>query len=354
MQSFKFETLPYHVLFGVDTLHNLPAEVDRLQLTRVLVLSTRNHRHLAERVRDILDDRVAGLFCEAVMHTPVDVTTRAVEFADRLHADGVVAIGGGSTIGLGKAIALRTQLPQIAVPTTYAGSEMTPVLGETENGVKTTIRNPRLLPQSVIYDVNLTLGLPVDVSIPSGLNAMAHAVEALYAADANPITSLLADEGIRSLLEALPAIRDNPADSEARSQALYGAWLCGTCLAQAGMGIHHKLCHILGGSFGLPHAETHSVILPHAIAYNLPAAPAAMARLSGILARPGNPAAAMHEFCRRLGAPLSLRDLGMPESGIAIAARQAGSNVYPNPRPIEIPAVEQLIRRAWAGETPQT
>jgi alcohol dehydrogenase class IV len=182
-------------------------------------------------------------------------------------------VGGGSTTGLGKAIALATGLDQIVVPTTYAGSEMTPILGQTERGVKTTQRSPAILPEVVIYDVDLTLTLPPALTATSGLNAIAHAVEALYAQDRNPIVSLMAEEGIAALARSLPVLVDAASDLAARSDALYGAWLCGACLGAVGMALHHKLCHTLGGSFDLPHAETHAVVLPHAVAYNSAAAP---------------------------------------------------------------------------------
>src|SRR5262249_49398149 len=161
----------------------------------------------------------------------------------------------------------RTDLPQIVVPTTYAGSEMTPILGETAGGAKTTQKTLKVLPEVVIYDVELTLSLPVAISGVSGMNAIAHAIEALYAQDANPVIELMALEGIRALAGALPRIAEAPKDVEARSDALYGAWLCGVCLGSVGMALHHKLCHTLGGSFGLPHAETHTVVLPHATRY---------------------------------------------------------------------------------------
>src|SRR5687767_1021815 len=209
-----------------------------------------------------------GTFGSAAMHTPVEVSEAALAEARRLGADAVVSLGGGSTIGLGKAIALRADLPQVAVPTTYAGSEATPILGETQGGRKTTQRNPKLLPVVIVYDVELTLTLPAALSVASGLNAIAHAIEARYARERNPMTSLLALTGIRALVTALPGIVADPNDREARSDALYGAWACGTCLAHASMALHHKICHVLGGTFGLPHAETHAIVLAHAVAYN--------------------------------------------------------------------------------------
>lgn len=352
VQPFVYEPLPARVIFGARTLVQLGGEIERLGLRRVVVLATPAQQDEAERLAACLGSHAAGVFAGAVMHTPVEVTERAMAEVAALGADGVVAVGGGSTIGLGKAIALRSDLPQIVVPTTYAGSEMTPILGETRDGVKTTQRSPRILPETVIYDVELTLSLPPQLSATSGINAIAHAVEALYAQDGNPIISLMAEEGIAALARALPAIVCEPSQQEARSDALYGAWLCGACLGAAGMALHHKLCHVLGGAFDLPHAETHTVILPHAIAYNAASAPDAMKRIARALGA-NDAAAGVHDLARRLGAPRALRDLGMPESGIEQAAEIATRNPYPNPRPIERDAIRGLIARAWSGQAPQ-
>jgi maleylacetate reductase len=268
-----------------------------------------------------------------------------------LNADGVIGIGGGSTTGLAKAIALRTNLPQLAVPTTYAGSEMTPILGETENGVKRTQTTRQVLPKTVIYDVQLTLSLPASLSVSSGLNAIAHGVEALYAKDRNPIVSMMAGEGIKALYWALPKIAAHPSDVEARSDALYGAWLCGVCLGAVGMALHHKLCHTLGGLFNLPHAQTHAIVLPHALADNGPSAPDAIQRLSDAFFTQ-RPDLSLYSIAEEPGIRGGLRELGMPEEGIDAAADQAIVNQYWNPRPVERDAIRELIRRAWAGEAP--
>ena len=268
-----------------------------------------------------------------------------------LGVDCVVAVGGGSTTGLGKAIALRTDLPQIVVPTTYAGSEMTDILGETKAGAKTTQRAPGIQPEVVIYDVDLTLGLPPALSATSGMNAIAHAIEALYAVDGGPMVSLMAESAIAAFAKALPAILADPGDREAREQALYGAWLCGTCLGMVSMALHHKLCHTLGGTFDLPHAETHTSVLPHATAYNASAAPEAMARIARALDAP-DAAQGLYDLAGRLGAPRSLKVLGLPETGIDRAADLAVANPYRNPRPIERDAIRTLIARAWAGDPP--
>jgi alcohol dehydrogenase class IV len=352
LTPFTYVAYPTRVVFGPGRLRELGAELDKLGVQRALLLSTPEQAALAEQVKQQLGNAAVGIYARATMHTPVEITEDAVAQLRALGADGLVALGGGSTIGLGKAIAVRSNLPQIVIPTTYAGSEMTPILGETRDGLKTTQRNPKILPETVIYDVNLTLSLPPALSVTSGVNAIAHAVEALYAADRNPIISLMAGEGIASLARSLPAILTNPADTDARSGALYGAWLCGACLGAVGMALHHKLCHTLGGTFNLPHAETHAVVLPHAIAYNSQHAPEAMARVANALGAT-DAAGAIFDLTKRLGAKQALRDIGMPEAGIDRVADLAVHNPYPNPRPIERQAIRELIARAWAGDPPQ-
>jgi alcohol dehydrogenase class IV len=237
MHDFVYTGLPMRVVFGRGTLARLKDEVRALGHSRALVISTPPQAAQAEEVAAILGDLAVGTFTEAAMHTPTDVTARAVAHAQAFGADCTVAVGGGSTTGLGKAIALATDLDQIVVPTTYAGSEMTPILGQTENGVKTTQRSARILPEVVIYDVDLTLSLPTGLTATSGMNAIAHAVEALYAEDRNPVVSLMAEEGIAALARALPILMKQPNDREARSDALYGAWLCGLCLGSVGMAL---------------------------------------------------------------------------------------------------------------------
>lgn len=348
MEGFTYNANPGRVLFGPGTIARLPEEMDRLGLRRALVIRAAD-RHA--RVLEVIGDRVAATFTDAAMHTPTHVTDAAMALVVAHGVDGVVAIGGGSAIGLGKAIALRTDLPQVAIPTTYAGSEMTPILGETKDGAKVTQSGPRILPEAVIYDVDLTLTLPASYAATSGMNAMAHAVEALYARDTNPVTSLLAMEAITTLARALPLIVADPLDREARSAALYGAWLCGTCLGAVGMALHHKLCHTLGGSFNLPHAETHAVVLPHALAYTLPATPEAARRLRLALGA-DDPALALYDLNASLGAPTSLAELGMTEDAIEDAADRALANPYWNPRPLERPGIRALIGRAWAGAPP--
>jgi maleylacetate reductase len=350
MQRFVHESLPSRVVFGAGSLDQLSAELDRLGRKRALVLATSRAR--TEEVVQRLGGRVAGIYDKAVMHVPIETARRARDEARRLHADVSIAIGGGSTIGLAKAIALEPGLPILAIPTTFAGSEMTPIWGLTEGGVKRTGRDAKVLPRVVIYDPTLTLTLPPAVAGPSGMNAIAHCVEALYAENANPVVSLMAEEGIRALAESLPTVVAKPGDLDAHATALYGAWLAGACLGSVGMALHHKLCHTLGGSFNLPHAETHTVILPYATAYNLEAASDAMRRVSRALESARNAAVGLYELGRRLQAPKSLKDIGMQEGDLDRAAQLATQNPYYNPRPVTREGVRALLGQAYHGRSP--
>jgi maleylacetate reductase len=351
MRSFVYNGQPARVVFGPGALGRLGAEIEALGAKRALVLSTPEQRASAEHVAGLLGDKAAGIFDRAVMHVPIETAREAREVARRLGADCAVAVGGGSTTGLGKAIALDSGLPILAIPTTYAGSEMTPIYGITESGLKKTGRDARVLPRAVIYDPELTLTLPLGLSVTSGINAIAHAAEGLYSVDGNPVMDLMAEEGIRALGSALPGIRANPKDLQARSDALYGAWLCGTVLGNVGMALHHKLCHTLGGSFNLPHAETHTIVLPHALAYNAQAAPEAMRRIARALEARSAPQA-VYDLARDNGAPVALRDIGLQAADLDRACAIALQNQYPNPRPLAQAAIRQLLQDAYEGRRP--
>ncbi|WOD20402.1 maleylacetate reductase [Paraburkholderia kirstenboschensis] len=354
MERFVYQGSPSRVVFEWGALDKLPDELARLGAGRALILSTPEQRPLADRVKEVLGERAAGVYPHAVMHVPVEVARAARETASELGADCCIAIGGGSTIGLGKAIALESSLPILAVPTTYAGSEMTPIFGLTEGRLKRTGRDARVLPRTVLYDPSLTLSLPSGISAASGINAMAHAVEALYAEDANPVISLMAEEAIRALGEALPVVVRAPQDRLMRSRALYGAWLAGTCLGAVGMALHHKLCHTLGGTFNLPHAQTHAAMLPHTAHYNHAAAPEALRRaaraLGGIEADEAGPL--LFKLNAQLGISPALSDIGMPQDGLDEATEIACKNPYANPRPIERAAIRELLQDAWQGRAP--
>jgi maleylacetate reductase len=351
VRSFIYNGLPARVVFGAGALKRLPEELDRLGARRALVLSTPEQADSARQVANALGARCAGTYDKAAMHVPVEIAEDARRAARQLGADCCVTVGGGSTTGLGKAIALTSSVPILAVPTTYAGSEMTPIYGITEGGAKKTGRDVRVLPKAVIYDPTLTLSLPPALSAASGMNAIAHAVEALYSHEGNPIISLMAEEGIRALASALPVIMQKPTDVPSRSEALYGAWLCGVVLGSAGMALHHKLCHVLGGSFNLPHAETHSIVLPHAVRYNHDAAPEAMERIRRVI-QAEDAAAGIYDLEKRLGLPMRLADLGMKEGDLERAARIATEAPYPNPRKVDYAGVLQLLRSAYLGHRP--
>ncbi|MEU8945828.1 maleylacetate reductase and hydroxyquinol 1,2-dioxygenase domain-containing protein [Streptomyces sp. NPDC048489] len=352
MRTFVHTAQPARVVFGSGTVDGLAEEVRRLGGKRVLLLSGPGRAEAAGRARTALGALVVAEFGGAAAHTPVEVTERAMTVLREAGADCLVSVGGGSATGLSKALALRTGLPQVVVPTTYAGSEMTPVLGETRDGRKLTRSSPAALPETVVYDVDLTLSLPLSTSVTSGVNAMAHAVEALYSAGGDPATDRRALDAITLVAGALPRLAADAADREARSDLLQAAWLAGTCLAIAGMALHHTLCHTLGGAFGLPHAETHTVLLPHVLAYNAPSAPDVMRRIARALGAP-DAASGVYDLVTSLGGPTSLRDLGMPESGLDRAAELAVVTPYPNPRDLTADGVRGLLTDAWNGRRPQ-
>ncbi len=351
MNEFTYNALPGHIIFGAGKLQSLPDEIDRLGCTRVLVLTTPEQKNQGEMIKELIGERWVASFNQAAMHVPTDVVARALDVAEAANADCVVGIGGGSTTGLGKALALRSDLPIVAIPTTYAGSEMTPIWGLTENGIKKTGRDPRVLPTSVIYDPDLTLSLPPFISGPSGVNAIAHCVEALYAPDANPITSLIAEEGIRALSSSLATVVSEPGNKNARAKALYGAYLAGSALAAVGMSLHHKLCHTLGGSFNLPHADVHTIILPYATRYNAEASPEAMQRICRAMGTE-DAAQGLYDLNRSIGAKRGLKDLGFEENDIAKAADIATQNPYANPAPVTKEGVIRLLTDAYHGVRP--
>ncbi len=349
--AFVYSAQPSRVVFGSGCLSRLADEVKAIGARKALVLCTPEQRKQAQVAADMLGPLSVGIYDGAQMHVPIESARKAREHARSLGADCMVAIGGGSTIGLGKAIALESTVPIVAVPTTYAGSEMTPIFGITEDNVKKTGRDLRVLPKTVIYDPELSATLPVRMSIVSGMNAIAHAAEGLYAKDGNPVMSLMAEEGIRALATGMRGVFASASDMQARSDCLYGAWLCGTVLGHVGMALHHKLCHTLGGTFNLPHAETHTIVLPHALAYNSKAAPAAMQRIARAIGA-SSAAAGLFDLAKDLGAPTALKDIGFQESDIEVALKVAMSNPYWNPEPIVEDAVRELLRNAWEGRRP--
>lgn len=351
-RKFIHQGNPARVVFGAGARHNLTAEIDSLRLHRVLVVSTPGGLGLATELSASLRDDRRELYPRAAMHVPVEVAEGAVARAREIGADGCVAIGGGSAIGLAKAVAMETGLPVVAIPTTYAGSEMTPIWGLTDGRRKLTGRDPRVLPTAVIYDPELTQTLPVPISVTSAFNALAHSAEALYAPDCSPLTALGAAESVHTIAKALPDIAARPRDVRARTEMLYGSWLAGRSMGGATMSLHHKLCHVLGGTFGLPHSDVHTALLPHVLSFNLPAAPKACKALQDALEVP-DPAMCLFDLAGHLGAEMALSQLGMPADGIQSVVDQVLSANYHNPRPVTETGLRTVLAAALAGAPPR-
>ncbi len=372
ISAFAYDALPGRVVFGQGSAQaQLRAEVDRLGAQRILLIAAQSDLAIAQSCAEPVAERIVATFSAVRPHVPVEVAEQARALARQSDADLLLCVGGGSTTGTAKAIALELGLPILAVPTTYAGSEMTPVWGMTQAQRKTTGRSLSVLPAVVIYDPQLTVTLPAAVTGPSAMNAIAHCVEALYVPAANPVTSMLATEGIRALARGAPAAVAQPDDIDARSLTLYGAYLAGSAFAAVGGGLHHKICHVLGGALDLPHAETHSVVLPHVAAFFTPALPGVMARVAEALganaerptadhpepANTADAATALYDLGRRLGVPPALRGLGMRESDlepmIALvrdATATAGHNDHP--RAVDEAAIREILTAAFEGQTP--
>ncbi|CAN0269702.1 unnamed protein product [Discosporangium mesarthrocarpum] len=351
MLDFDYQAFEARIVFGPGKVSELPAEIEKLGCRSVLVISTGSQRDIADTAIDALGAAYAARIDGAVMHVPRENVVSALDLVRQHACDCVVAIGGGSALGVAKGIALETSLPIVAVPSTYAGSEMTDIWGISEGDGKTTGRDKRVVPKTVIYDPDLTRGLPPRLAGPSGINAMAHSVEALYAQNRNPVLSMIAEEGIRAMASGLPAVCNGSAGDDERGAALYGAFMCGLALATATMGIHHKLCHVVGGTFGMPHAETHTVILPHATGFNRDAAPEAMQAISRAL-NADSAAAGIFDLAGKIGAPTALKDLGLEEGDLDRAAEIATASPYYNPQPVDRNGVRALLDAAYHGRRP--
>lgn len=349
--EFVYNANPSRVIFGAGSRSKVAEELDRLGIERAIVISTPDQSALAAEIAKSIGGRAGIMYPGAVQHTPVEVTESALMAVSSVRADGCLAIGGGSTTGLSKAIAYRTDLPQLVIPTTFAGSEMTPILGQTEAGRKTTVSDPKILPETVIYDPELTVTMPSFISGPSGMNAIAHSVEALYAKDRNPIISMMAESSIKALGKALHTLMKEPTNLDAHSQALYGAWLAGVCLGAVGMAIHHKICHTLGGTFNLNHADIHALMIPYTAAYNRDAAPEAMAAIARALDTDDGPTG-IYQLTQLAASKRSLAEMGLTEADLDTAADIALQNPYYNPRPVSRDGVRDMLQAAFEGRVP--
>jgi len=348
MPAYTYDAAPQRVLHGPGRAAELGAELARLGARRALLLCSPGQRTLAECLAAPLGAGCAGVIATARVHVPVALAQAAAAQARALQADALVAVGGGSTQGLAKALALELALPVLALPTTYAGSEATAIYGLTDQGHKRTGREARVRPLGVIYDPELSRALPLATSVASALNGMAHAVEALYAPDASPITDALARQGLRLFAQALAGLPAAPQDLALRGRLLSAAWLCGHVLDQTRMGLHHRLCHVLGGRFDLPHAELHALLLPHVVATLAPHMPGPLQALRDTLGQ-SEPAAALQALADSAGLPRSLQALGVPADALAELARLAADEARSHPLTPDTATVLALLQRAHAG-----
>jgi maleylacetate reductase len=343
-----YEAPPGRVVFGVGALDRLGEELDRLGVRRVLLVAS---KRVADELAERLGDRHAASVTEVVQHVPVEVAARARRLAAEAGADGLVAVGGGSAVGLAKAVALEHPAPIVAVPTTYAGSELTSIYGLSHDGHKQTGRDPRVRPRVVLYDPAVTTSLPAAVTGASGMNALAHGVEATYGPGANPVSTALATDGIRALAAGLPRAVARPADLAGRTEALRGAWLAGAALAVAGTGLHHQVCHVLGGAYGLDHGGMNAALLPHAVRFVTPAVPAEMARVAAALGA-ADAADGCYRLARRVGTPASLAELGLAAADLDRAAERCAADLTGRPRPASVEELRALLGAAHAGRPP--
>jgi len=349
--KFLFQIMPARAVFGVGEISRLGEEIDRLRASRVMIACTKGATGRLGPLQQALGERLAGVFDGAEPHCPQPVAEAALERFSALGADAVVPFGGGSTLGLGKVITVRTGRPMVAVPTTYSGSEMTPIYGMKIGHEKRTWRDAAALPKTVIYDPALTVDLPAGLTATTGMNCLAHAVEALYPKEPNPIAADLAERCIEALSIGLPGSVEQPDDLKAREQALYGGFLGGLLVTMVGIALHHRICHVLGGHFGVPHGESNSVILPYVVAYNASAAPNAMDAIKRALSAE-DAAAGIFDLAGRIGAPRTLLELGMPADGLAHAAEETVATLAYNPRPVAVQEITELLQAAHEGRPP--
>lgn len=338
------------MIFEAGSVSLLNEELDLINAERVVIICGNHASELIEAIVNDLGSRVVKVISGSTMHVPIDLIETTITSVKDAGSDVILAVGGGSSIGLAKAIARRVKVPIVALPTTYSGSEMTPIWGETHDGVKTTGRDPFVRPITVVYDPELTLSLPLQSTVTSVFNALAHAVESMYSPDQTPISDLISREAIRLAVTALPKLVKDPLSLELRSSLLQSSWLCGTVLGTTTMALHHKICHVLGGAFRLPHAQTHTIILPYVLQFNAPAIPGVYKDLASIM-NADDPANALWELGDSLGAPKSLVEIGMDIDWVPIAVEQLLTETgYYNPREVSGNELTAIILRAARGE----
>jgi len=381
MQEFRYTGFAQEIIFGAGTLAQLGQAIDRFGWRRVMLCSAQSQRrngHITS-VEQALGERLAVVYEHVQPHVQDFQVEEALALARERQVDAILGLGGGSPIGMAKTVSFALEkrgekqasspiaqpfVPVIAIPTTYAGSELTPVYGITEHvdgqARKVTVSDVRIVPKLIIYDPLLTLDLPPELTASTGINALAHCIEALYSITRNPPSTAVALSGVRAITSSLPRCYESGDDLEARTEMLNGALLAGMALAHVSMALHHGLCHVLGGSAGVPHGIANSIILPHAMRFNLDAtatllAPAAEAMGIATTGRSAEEAVqeaiqAIYTLIGDMHLPQRLRDVGVPESDLPHLAQLALSNrsVQNNPRPVSNAVqLEAILRAAW-------
>ncbi|MDG1707652.1 MAG: maleylacetate reductase [Emcibacteraceae bacterium] len=348
---FDYTPVPSKAVFGENSALKLKDEVIALGCSRVMIACTKNMVARFQHVIDDLGDMCVAIYDKAEAHCPEHIALEAVEEFKNKNCDVIVAVGGGSTIGIGKAITLRLDAPLIVVATTPCGSESTPIHGMLIGNTKKTGRDKKVIASVSIYDATLTTSMNAHLTGTIGMNSLAHCVEALYAKVKSPISDLMAVQGIKALTSGLPKSIENPNDLKARADVLYGGMLSGYCVTLAGIAIHHKLCHVLGGHHGIPHGESNSVVLPYAVAYNESAAPEAMDKIKAAMGTT-SASGGIYDFATKIGVPKSLKELEMQESDLDLAAKETVERTPYNPKPVDEKSLREMLQQAYEGVRP--
>jgi maleylacetate reductase len=355
--------------FGRGTLARVRAIVRDLGGRRVMLVTTRSRAESAEARRLVtgLGPVVESVFAEARAHVPTAVVQAALQQARRDGVDTIVSFGGGSCADLGKAVCYFTEqeagtpgasffdrpaLPHIAVPTTYSGAEVTPYFGMTDEHTrrKSGAGGPTIAPAAVVYDPEVTLSTPPRISAETGMNALAHCVEAAYSPARTPEAEAVAIAGAARIFRALPQVIARPGDLGARTEMLAAAALAGRCLQNASMGVHHGLAQLLGGRTAIAHGLANGVLLAHAVRFNADAVPDELDRLARALSV-ADVATAIDELRATLGLPGSLAECGVTDDDLDAVARLAESSpaVAANPKPVSAADARAILDAAFGA-----
>lgn len=366
MDGFHYTSFAQEITFAPGALAQLREAVERFGWRRILLCTSHSMQRngYVNSIKASLGDSLVAVFDQVQPHVQDVQVKEALGLAAENNVDAVIGMGGGSPIGMAKAIGFQTHVPIIAIPTTYAGSEMTPVYGITHTDEnpprKVTVNDPKIVPTLVIYDPQLTLDLPPELTASTGINALAHCIEALYSKTRNPLSTAAATSSVQHIHNALLNCYQDGHNLDARTEMLLSAHLAGLSLASVSMGLHHGLCHVLGGSANVPHGIANGIILPHAIRFNaeatatqlLPAAEAMNISVNRTSSTGVIEALAhhIHELIGQMNLSQRLRDVGVSESDIPHLAQIAFQNrtIQNNPKPITDPMqLEQILRDAW-------